>query len=94
MWFTPRARVGEWEGHAPDITAGGKGGRWTEARMVRLLTGGARADPPMPTYHLTEEDARAVAAYLRSIPGKAGGDGRAKEEREKDRRRERESDDD
>ena len=75
MWFTPKVKQGEWEGHAPDITAAGKAGKWDEARMVKYLSGGGKeAEPPMPAYHLSTEDAQAVTAYLRSLPGngKAG----------------------
>jgi mono/diheme cytochrome c family protein len=73
VWFTPRVRPREWEGHAPDITAGGKAGKWSEARMIKYLMKGGNddegSDPPMPAYRLTEDDARAVTAYLRSLPG-------------------------
>jgi mono/diheme cytochrome c family protein len=72
--FAPKGNAGEWEGRAPDITGGGKAGRWGAARMVKFLTTGANGegeapDPPMPAYHLTADDARAVTAYLRSLPG-------------------------
>lgn len=97
MWFTPKDRAGEWHDHAPDITSSGKGGKWDEERMVRLLTGRKKSDPPMPTYRFTPEDARAAATYLRSLPGKKEGDRRDRgrgERREKERRRERERGDD
>ena len=88
MWFTPKARRGEWEDHAPNITAGGRAGKWGEARMTRYLTVGGKGDgekpdPPMPAYKFAPEDARAVTAYLLSLGGGAGG-----ERREGDRRRE------
>jgi mono/diheme cytochrome c family protein len=90
MWFTPRVRTREWEDRAPDITMSGRAGRWTEARMVKLLTTGQDSDPPMPAYHMTEDDARAVTAYLRSLPGgKTGGDPERGRERERRRERER-----
>jgi hypothetical protein len=43
--------------------------------MVKFLTTGHDVDgmlarPPMPPYRLREDDARAVTAYLRSLPGK------------------------
>jgi mono/diheme cytochrome c family protein len=74
--FAPRVKRGEWEDHAPDITAGGKAGKWSEAKMIKFLSTGGKSDPPMPAYHLTTEDAQAVTAYLRSLPGKGkeGGD--------------------
>jgi mono/diheme cytochrome c family protein len=80
MWFTPKVRIGEWEDRAPDITRSGKAGKWTEERMVRLLTGGKESDPPMPAYKLEPADARAVAAYLRSLPGRKGRDARERED--------------
>jgi mono/diheme cytochrome c family protein len=89
MWFTPKVRGEEFEGHAPDITLSGKAGRWPEARMIKLLTSGKESDPPMPAYRLTEADARAMSAYMRSLPGKQGGDRREKG-KEKGRERERE----
>jgi hypothetical protein len=76
MWFTPRVEAGEWEDRAPDITLSGKAGKWTEERMVRLLTGGKECDPPMPKYRLELQDARAMTAYLRSLPGRKGGAGK------------------
>lgn len=68
MWFRPAVRVGEFEDKAPDITLTGKAGKWTEEKMIKLLTSG-HSDFPMPSYKLTEEDARAVTAYLRSLKG-------------------------
>jgi mono/diheme cytochrome c family protein len=69
MWFTPK-RKGEFEDHAPDITFSGRAGKWTEAKMARFLSTGEKSDPPMPAYKLTVEDAQAVTAYLRSLPGR------------------------
>ena len=59
---------------APDITASGKAGKWGAEKMARYLMGGKGEKPeaPMPAYHLSAEDARAVAAYLRSLPGHKG----------------------
>ena len=89
MWFAPKIRGQEWEGHAPDITRSGKAGKWTEAKMVRLLSTGKESDPPMPAYRLTEDDARAVFAYLASLPGKSRGDAKKRGE---EKRRKREDD--
>jgi mono/diheme cytochrome c family protein len=93
MWFTPKVKGrGEWENRAPDITVSGRGGRWTEARMIKFLSTGQKSDPPMPAYKLTTEDAQAVTAYLRSLSGRKG-EGRGEREREgkgKRKRRERE----
>jgi mono/diheme cytochrome c family protein len=59
----------KWAEAAPPI-AGLPG--WTEAQVVTLLTTGKDqkgepADPPMPQYRMTREDATAVAAYLGSL---------------------------
>jgi len=90
LWFTPKVKGEEWEGHAPDITRSGKAGKWSEAKMVRLLTTGKESDPPMPAYHLTEEDARAMFAYLSSLPGKGGGQPKQRgEEKKQERRRQK-----
>ena len=68
--FTPKQRGQEWEDKAPDITMSGKAGHWSEEKLIRYLMNGEEADAPMPAYHLTHDDATAVAAYLRSLPGK------------------------
>jgi mono/diheme cytochrome c family protein len=73
MWFKPTNRAGEFEDKAPDITMSGKTGKWNEDKMIKFLSTGAKSDPPMPAYKLTVEDARAMTAYLRSLPGKKGG---------------------
>lgn len=74
MWFRPTVRVEEFEDKAPNITSSGKAGKWSEEKMVKFLTSGS-SDPPMPTYRLSEEDARAMTAYLRSLTGgKKGGE--------------------
>jgi len=58
-----------WAVQAPGI-AGLSG--WTDDDVLALLTSGKREDgaapsPPMPPFRLSEEDARAVLAYLRSL---------------------------
>jgi mono/diheme cytochrome c family protein len=80
MWFAPKIKIGEWENRAPDITASGKGGKWTEARMVKFLSTGQESDPPMPRYKLSLDDAKAVTAYLRSLSGKKKGAGKNKDD--------------
>ncbi len=81
MWFTPKVKPrGEWENHAPDITASGRAGKWKEAKMVKFLSSGERSDPPMPAYSLTGEDAQAVTAYLRSLPGRKKGVGKRRDD--------------
>jgi RNA polymerase sigma factor (sigma-70 family) len=71
IWFRPKVKSRkEWEEDAPDITASGLAGRWTEDRMVRFLSTGEESSPPMPAYRLSVEDARAITLYLRSLPGR------------------------
>jgi D-sorbitol dehydrogenase (acceptor) len=71
----PKQKTEDWADKAPDLTRSGLAGMWDEADMVKFLTTGKDPDgegphPPMPAYRLHDEDARAVAAYLRSLPGK------------------------
>ena len=67
--FKPTVPVPAWAEVAPPL-AGLPG--WTEAQLVTLLTTGKDqkgkpAEPPMPEYRMTREDAAAVAAYLASL---------------------------
>jgi mono/diheme cytochrome c family protein len=73
--FEPKKKGGKWADMSPDLTAGGLAGKWSEDQMVTFLTTGKNPDgegptPPMPVFRLSKEDALAVAAYLRSVPGK------------------------
>jgi cytochrome c553 len=57
--------------YAPAL-AGGPA-NYSEEQFIAFLQTGVRPDgshprPPMPPYRLNEEDARAVAAYIRSLP--------------------------
>jgi mono/diheme cytochrome c family protein len=57
--------------YAPAL-AGGPA-NYSEEQFIAMLQTGVRPDgsharPPMPPYRLNEEDARAVAAYIRSLP--------------------------
>lgn len=59
-----------WAFEAPKIA--GLPGGWTEADLSQLLqTGrgprGMSPRPPMPPFRMTQEDAAAVAAYLKSL---------------------------
>jgi mono/diheme cytochrome c family protein len=62
--------------YAPPLAGGPTG--FTEEQFISFLQTGVRpngshARPPMPPYRLNEEDARAVAAYIGSLPrGDAG----------------------
>jgi mono/diheme cytochrome c family protein len=72
IWFKPTsAKFEKWEDTVPNITASGLATKWSEEKLVKLLTStGVEADAPMPAFKLTEGDARAVVAHLRSLPGK------------------------
>ena len=71
--FAPVSPVPGWHAKSPDITStSGLWARWTEAGMVKFLeTGknprGNKADPPMPAYTLSHDDAVAVMTYLKSL---------------------------
>ena len=63
-----------WHKNSPDLTASGRlwQGKWGQAVLVKLLStglgpGGNPADPPMPTYKMTQNDAEAVVEYLKSL---------------------------
>jgi mono/diheme cytochrome c family protein len=71
--FTPVVAPPNWRSKAPDITSTSPlWSRWGEEGMVKFLetgrnTRGNHADPPMPVYTLSHDDAVAVAAYLKSL---------------------------
>ncbi len=79
VWLKPVSKTDEWADSAPDITSSGRGGKWTEDKWVKYLTSGEQSDPPMPAYRLSKEDARAIAAYLRSLPGRTKGDAKERD---------------
>jgi len=75
LTIQPTKKTEDWVDHSPDITGGGLAGKWSETQMAEFLrTGldpdGMKAHPPMPAFRLEKEDARAVALYLKSLPGK------------------------
>jgi mono/diheme cytochrome c family protein len=71
VWMKPKVnRFGGWSEFAPDITASGRASQWSPEKMISFLSTGSKAEPPMPAYTLSAEDALAVTAYLRSLPGK------------------------
>ena len=75
--FRPKKETKNWADEAPDITGGGLAGKWSEEEMVKFLTtgidpNGKKARPPMPAFRLNDGDARAVARYLKSLPGAKG----------------------
>jgi mono/diheme cytochrome c family protein len=68
IMFNPAVEI-PWAGTAPPI-AGLEG--WSDPQILKFLTtgidrDGKRARPPMPEYRFSKEDAKAVAAYLRSL---------------------------
>lgn len=75
-WFTPNPGIKfkKWDKSAPDITQSGRASRWTEEKMITFFSTGVQANMPMPAYKMTLEDAQAVTAYLRSLPGKKKSD--------------------
>jgi mono/diheme cytochrome c family protein len=70
LWFTTNYKFKKWEKKVPDITASGIAGKWSEDELVKFFSNGKQVDMPMPVYKMTTEDAKAVTAYLRSLPGK------------------------
>lgn len=69
--FRPIHPMPGWAARAPAIAGLPKG--WTPAQMIHFLeTGlnpeGRKARPPMPAFRLRPRDARAVTAYLESLP--------------------------
>jgi mono/diheme cytochrome c family protein len=71
IWFKPTSiKFEKWEETAPDLTPSGLASKWGEEKLVKFLSTGGWADAPMPAFKLTVDDARAVVAYLRSLPGK------------------------
>lgn len=68
--FAPTVPMPAWATHAPAIAGLPS---MSDADAVHLLMHGKKTDgtmlrPPMPVFRLTEEDARAVVAYLRALP--------------------------
>lgn len=72
--FAPMHEVQGWHKTAPDLTGSSSlFKRWEAKGLTTFLMTtrnprGNKADPPMPDYHLSKEDAEAVVAYLKSLP--------------------------
>jgi mono/diheme cytochrome c family protein len=69
LWLIPAQPVEHWPLQAPRIAGNPPG---TDAEMMKLLTTGIWRDgkplrPPMPQFRMTEPDAEAVVAYLKSL---------------------------
>lgn len=74
LGFAPSSPIPGWHGTSPDITSTSSlWQRWAEAGFVTFLQtaknprGGA-AGAPMPAYTLQSDDAKAIVAYLKSLP--------------------------
>jgi mono/diheme cytochrome c family protein len=71
--FAPIRAVEGWHKAAPDLTSSGRlFERWGEKGLTAFLTtgkgpSGHAAGPPMPTYHMKQDDAEAIVAYLKSL---------------------------
>jgi mono/diheme cytochrome c family protein len=71
--FAPTNATPKWHKTAPDITGSSRlFERWKDEGVLNFMTTGlnprgGKADPPMPTYKLSKEDAEAVVAYLKSL---------------------------
>ena len=68
--FAPTVEI-PWGAHAPHL-AGGPAG-YSDEQFVTLLQTGVRPDgsmarPPMPQFRMNEDDARAVVAYIKTLP--------------------------
>ena len=72
--FAPIHEIPTWHKTSPDLTGSSPlFKRWGDKGLTTfLMTGknprGHEADPPMPAYHLSQEDADAIVAYLKSLP--------------------------
>ena len=73
LGFAPTVPMPVWAPKSPSIAGGPEG--WTRDELVAFLETGKNpqgqfARPPMPSYRLSGEDARAVADYLLSLGGR------------------------
>jgi mono/diheme cytochrome c family protein len=72
--FKPVGEVPKWHATTPDITSTSPlWQRWGMDGMVKFFETaknprGGTADPPMPAYTLSHDDAVAIATYLKSLP--------------------------
>lgn len=70
IWIRPVANIQPWADHAPGLAGLPS---FTDAQVERVLERGTgpNGEPlraPMHIYHLTQTDARAIVAYLKSLP--------------------------
>jgi mono/diheme cytochrome c family protein len=73
IWIKPIRPIQNWADHAPALAGLPS---FTDAQMERVLEKGTGPEgeelrPPMHIYHLKGEDAKAIIAYLKSLPRSA-----------------------
>ena len=70
IWIEPVRQTPNWGQYAPAL-AGLSAYSDAQAELVLEMgegAGGTPIEPPMHTYHMSQADAQAVIAYLRSLP--------------------------
>jgi mono/diheme cytochrome c family protein len=70
IWIRPVAPISNWADHAPALAGLPS---FTEEQAERVLEKGTGPEgeelrPPMHIYHMKHEDAKAIIAYLKSLP--------------------------
>ena len=70
IWIMPVKPIANWADRAPTLTGFGS---YTEKQGERILEEGTGPEgeilrPPMHIYHMKHEDAKAIIAYLSSLP--------------------------
>ena len=70
IWIKPVAPVANWADHAPSLAGFPS---FTEVQGERILEKGTGPQgevlrPPMHIYHMNHADAKAIIAYLKSLP--------------------------
>src|ERR1700760_4141869 len=70
VWIRPVAPIQNWADHVPALAGWPS---FTEGQGERILEkgtgpGGEKLRPPMHIYHMKHEDAKAIIAYLKSLP--------------------------
>jgi hypothetical protein len=70
IWIQPVAHIQNWADHAPALAGFPS---FTEEQGERVLEQGTGPEgealrPPMHIYHMNHDDAKAIIAYLQSLP--------------------------
>jgi mono/diheme cytochrome c family protein len=70
IWIRPVQPIQNWADHVPALAGLPS---FTDEQMERVLEKGVGPEgevlrPPMHTYHMVPEDAKAIIAYLKSLP--------------------------